>query len=79
MKIDSGYRYIQQYWGKGYATEAAQAVLNFGIQQQLHNIVGCANVENIASVKILEKIGLEFLKYYMDEDGSRCAKYVCVY
>lgn len=75
-EIDLGYRYIQKYWGNGYATEAAQAVLNFGIQQQLPNIVGCADVENIASVKILEKIGLKFLKHYTDEDGSRCVKYV---
>ena len=75
-EIDLGYRYIQKYWGNGYATEAAQAVLNFGIQQQLPNIVGCADIANISSVKILEKIGLKFLKYYTDEDGSRCVKYV---
>lgn len=75
-EIDLGYRYIQQYWGKGYATEAAQAVLNFGIQQQLPNIVGCADVENIASVKILEKIGLKFLKHYTDDYGAKCVKYV---
>jgi RimJ/RimL family protein N-acetyltransferase len=75
-EIDLGYRYIQKYWGNGYATEAAQAVLNFGIQQQLPNIVGCADVENIASVKILEKIRLKFLKHYTDDYGAKCAKYV---
>ncbi len=74
-EIDLGYRYVQQYWGKGYATEAAQAVLNFGIQQQLPNIVGCADLENIASVKVLEKIGLKFLEYYTEDDGAKCVKY----
>ena len=39
-EIDLGYRYIQKYWGNGHGSEAAQAVLNFGIQQQLPNIVG---------------------------------------
>lgn len=74
-EIDLGYRYIRKYWGNGYATEAAQAVLNLGIQQQLPNMVGCADLENIASVKILEKIGLKFLKYYTEEDGSLSVKF----
>lgn len=74
-EIDLGYRYIQKYWGSGYAKEAAQAVLNFGIQQKLPNIVGCADVENVASVKILEKIGLNFLEIYTETDGSKCVKF----
>lgn len=74
-EIDLGYRYIQKYWGNGYAYEAAQAVLNFGVQQQLPNIVGCAAIENTASVKILEKIGLKFMKHYTDEEGIKCIKF----
>lgn len=74
-EIDLGYRYIQKYWGNGYATEAAQAVLNFGIQQKIPTIIGRADVANIASVRILEKVGLKFQEFYTEHDGSKCVKF----
>jgi ribosomal-protein-alanine N-acetyltransferase len=74
-EIDLGYRYMQQYWGKGYATEAAQAVLNYGLDQQLPNIIGRASVHNPASLKVLEKIGLIYKERYIEEDGDECIKY----
>ena len=47
------------YWRKGYTTEALSALLKFGFKElQLHRIeAGCA-VENIASIKVLEKVGM---------------------
>lgn len=56
--IDFGWRYDSSVWGNGYASEAAHAVLNFGINElKLNSIIaGCA-IENIASVKIIEKLG----------------------
>jgi len=46
-------------WGKGYATEALNKLLDFGFYTlKLHRIeAGCA-VDNIASVKVLEKVGM---------------------
>jgi RimJ/RimL family protein N-acetyltransferase len=75
-EIDLGYRYMQQFWGYGYATEAAQAVLHWGIQQQLKNIIGRADVENVASVNVLKKIGMKFLEYYTDERGCMSVKFI---
>jgi RimJ/RimL family protein N-acetyltransferase len=66
-EVDLGYRFIQKYWGNGYATEAAQAVLNYGIKNKIPNMIGCADVENIASVKVLQKIGLTFKEYYFEK------------
>lgn len=53
------YKIDSKYWGKGYATEALTMLLNFSFNVlKLHRIeAGCA-VENIASVKVLEKIGM---------------------
>lgn len=65
-EIDLGYRFMQQYWGKGYATEAASAVLKYGIENGYSNIVGRAAVANEASVAVLRKIGLSFVSYYKD-------------
>jgi RimJ/RimL family protein N-acetyltransferase len=66
-EVDLGYRFIQKYWGKGYATEAAKAVLEFGVKNKIPNIIGRAAVENTASVKVLQKIGLTFKEYYLEE------------
>jgi len=47
------------HWNKGYATEALKELLKFGFRElQLHRIeAGCA-VENIASKKVIEKVGM---------------------
>jgi len=66
-EVDLGYRFIQKYWGKGYATEAAKAVLDFGVKNKIPNIIGRAALENTASVKVLQKIGLTFKEYYLEE------------
>ena len=61
-EIDLGYRLMQKAWGKGYATEAAQHSLDHGFKNlQLKLITGRAHIENIASYKILEKIGMNFI------------------
>ena len=53
------YKVSPDYWGKGFATEALNQILNFGFTHlALHRIeAGCA-VENIASTKVLEKAGM---------------------
>ena len=56
---DLGYRFIKNYWGKGYATETAVASLNHGFTKLDYNeICGMADVDHIASNAILQKIGL---------------------
>jgi RimJ/RimL family protein N-acetyltransferase len=52
------YKTLPNFWGKGYSTERVEAILNFGFRNlNLHRIeAGCA-VDNIASVKVLQKTG----------------------
>ena len=48
------------YWGQGFATEAGLASLHYGFEVvQLDEIVGIVHVENIASMRVLEKIGMQ--------------------
>jgi len=55
---DLGYRMIPKYWNKGYATEAAKACLNFGIDQlKLNPIYAIANYDNAGSKNVLVKTG----------------------
>ncbi|MEK7255175.1 MAG: GNAT family N-acetyltransferase [Bacteroidota bacterium] len=60
-ETDIGFRFFRKHWGKGFATEAAAACLDFGFEKLgLEKIVGRAMKENLASVRVLEKIGMQF-------------------
>jgi RimJ/RimL family protein N-acetyltransferase len=70
-EYDLGYRFFEEHWGHGYATEAARAVLRYGIERwRGARIVGKAIVENLASRRVLEKIGLTFESYITEECGE---------
>ncbi len=60
---DLGYRLMKTAWGKGYATEAAQYTLIYGLRDlKIETITGMAHIENIVSLKVLEKIGMKYSK-----------------
>lgn len=57
---DMGYWVRKDYWGKGLATEAGKAILNFGFQNlELNRIWATASPLNPASTRVLEKIGMK--------------------
>lgn len=61
---DLGYRFLPKYWGKGFATEAAKRTVDYGFEVlQVKGIFAAAHEENIASQKVLEKCGLDFLAF----------------
>jgi len=63
---DLGYRFLPQYWGRGYATEAARALLDYGftyLNQQslpieLNKICAYVESDNLGSKRVCEKAGL---------------------
>jgi len=72
---DLGYRFQKAHWGKGYGYESAKAWIDFGFNEmKLPRISAYADVENTASVKILEKCGMRFVNKFLDE-GDWCAWY----
>ena len=59
-EADIGYEFDSRYWGRGYATEVARAMLAFGFGQLgLHRIWAHCIMENVASARVLEKIGMQ--------------------
>ena len=47
------------YWGKGFATEAAKLLIEFGFKEiHLHRIYATCDPRNSGSIKVLEKIGM---------------------
>lgn len=70
-ETDLGFRFHRRHWNKGYATESALAVMQWGKETAgLKRIIGNARVENQFSVRVLEKCGLVLEKEYEDE-GER--------
>ncbi len=78
-EIDLGYRYQKKAWGKGYATEAAYASLEYGFSKlRLNRIVGRALPENLASIRVLEKcemqyLGEDFIEGYLHKTYEKIA------
>jgi [ribosomal protein S5]-alanine N-acetyltransferase len=69
--FDLGYRFFEEHWGRGYATEAATATLAWArVHLPDARIVARARVENTASIYVLEKVGLRAIGEERDEDGE---------
>lgn len=59
--VEIAWRLSSNYWGKGYATEAAGAVLRYAFTElNLSEIISFAVVTNFKSRRVMEKIGLHY-------------------
>ncbi|MBK9331224.1 MAG: GNAT family N-acetyltransferase [Ignavibacteria bacterium] len=62
-EVEIAYLFEKESWGKGHATEISKEILKFGfIRIGLTKIIALAYPENIASIKVINKIGLKFVK-----------------
>lgn len=62
---DLGYRFIRSAWGKGYAQESALAAIDYGFNiLKIDEIIAIADVGNLASIHVLEKVGLEKISLF---------------
>ncbi len=70
-----GYRFLPEYWGKGYATETARAALNYAFNEIKTDMVyAMAVTENTGSNRVLQKLGFEELGTFLD-DSDLCYWY----
>jgi RimJ/RimL family protein N-acetyltransferase len=61
-EVEVGYLLSRAWWGKGLATEGAQAALDYGFRTlDLKQIIGLVHPDNLASQRVLEKAGLVYL------------------
>jgi RimJ/RimL family protein N-acetyltransferase len=61
--IDLGFRFFRREWNKGYATESAKACLEYGFMElNIKEIIGRVAIKNTASIKVLEKLTMEYWK-----------------
>lgn len=70
-----GYRFLPEFWGKGYATESALASLDLGFNQlNANKIYAYADIDNESSNHILTKLGFENKGVFLD-NGDNCYWY----
>ena len=63
--LELGYRLKKASWGRGYATEVAQAFINaVGSTGEYNKIIAWAIAENKASIRVMEKLGLKLEQEY---------------
>jgi len=71
-----GYRFRKAYWGKGYGTEIAKGIIDFGFKElNLQKITADVWVENKSSTKILEKFLIPVREFYNDRDKCMDRRY----
>jgi RimJ/RimL family protein N-acetyltransferase len=57
--VEVGWRLAYEHWGRGYATEAATAAIDFGFETlKLDEIVSFTVPENLRSRRVMERLGM---------------------
>lgn len=75
-EVDLGYRFLPRCWGQGLATEAARAVVIDAYSRlDLRRMIGLVDPANIASARVLEKVGGAFDRL-IDYHGHPTARYL---
>ena len=64
--IEIGWRLAHEYWGHGYAPEAALACLEYARKYlDIQTIFSFTSLPNLRSERVMQKIGMEFEKNFM--------------
>jgi RimJ/RimL family protein N-acetyltransferase len=57
--VEIGWRLGRQFWGQGYASEAAHATLEFALQDRgIDRVISIARMGNDASENVMRKLGM---------------------
>jgi [ribosomal protein S5]-alanine N-acetyltransferase len=71
-----GYRFREEFWGKGYAYETAKAWYEYAFNElKVDTLYASAHIDNLASRKVLEKIGLKLKNEFTWNNDVPCVWY----
>ncbi len=66
---DLGYRLKSEFWGKGYATEASKACIQYCFEKlKINKIHAIVNTENRQSINVIEKLGKFTVERFIEND-----------
>ena len=63
------YGFAKTLWGRGLARELAGPLLSFGFGRGLRRIIATIDPDNLASIRVVEKLGMKLLDRRLDEHG----------
>lgn len=76
--FELGYNLMKKYWGNGFATEASRIILEFGKEVLNQNNFYCCHAkENIASEKVINKLGFIYTKDCEYYSWDRVKRFDC--
>lgn len=59
--IEIAWRFAREYWGSGYATEAANAWLRYGFEVKgLSRVISVTDRPNVRSIGVMKRLGMTF-------------------
>jgi [ribosomal protein S5]-alanine N-acetyltransferase len=71
-----GYRFREEFWGKGFAYESAKAWYDYAFNElKVDVLYASAHIDNIGSRRVLEKIGLKLKNEYVWNNEIHCVWY----
>ncbi|PUB34373.1 RimJ/RimL family protein N-acetyltransferase [Elizabethkingia sp. YR214] len=71
LRLNLGYRFDKDFWGKGYATEVAKMAIEFGFNELgKDDIYALVRPSNLPSIKVLEKSGLDLFSELNDVENE---------
>ncbi len=80
LDYEFGFILAKKYWGKGYAKEIGQAQIDFiGEQLNVSRVLAFVNQSNLASIKTIKRLGLEYLTTISLADRGEREVYVLNY
>jgi ribosomal-protein-alanine N-acetyltransferase len=76
-ELEVSYLLDRHYWGRGLATEAAHETVRLGFEKyKFPRIIALINPDNVASVRVAEKIGMKYERDVNYKDFGKVAMYV---
>lgn len=69
--VEIGWRFKREYWGQGYASEAARAVADAVLAHNpdVQVLSAIAMPDNAGSIGVMRKLGMQFIKRYLHRDA----------
>lgn len=69
--VELGWRFKRQYWGQGYASEAARAVADAVLANngKVQFLSAITVPDNAGSIGVMRKLGMQFVKRFMHRDA----------
>lgn len=76
--FDLGFAFLPTYFGNGFAFEASHCILNFAnFQLNLSPLLACTMPSNIASIRLLNRLGFAFERELLDDNQEQIHIYSC--